>query len=283
MMALIKQARGHPLDPWKIGGYALVIVFVVWAVLPIAVIVLNSFKSTVSIFSSTPHLLFSPTLHNYRDAFSEADYARLLANSSIVATGTMALALGVGVPAAYALAKLPMRGREGWALGILFTRMVPAVVLVVPIYVIFVKTHLIGSYWAMTLADTTFNLPLVIWLMRSFFAEVPEELESAAQIDGCSPAGVFRRVALPLSLPGLVATAILCLIFSWNEYLFALTLSSQSTQTVPVGVAGFVGTVAVDWGGSSAAAVIALLPIFILALFAQRFLVRGLTMGAVKG
>ena len=261
----------------------MVVVFALWAVLPIAIVVINSFKTTKSIFASSPTIFFSPTLANYRNVFSEVDFTRLLANSSIVALGTMALSLSLGVPAAYALARLKVKGREWWALGILFSRMVPAVVLVVPMYVIFVKLHLIGSYWAMIFADTTFNLPLVVWLMRSFFAEVPEELESAAQVDGCGRTGVFVRVALPLALPGLAATAILCLLFSWNEFLFALTLSGPSTQTVPLGVAGFVGTVSVDWGGSSAAAVVALLPVFALGLFAQRFLVRGLTMGAVKG
>ena len=270
-------------NPWAIGCYAVVGVFVLWAVLPILIVAVNSFKATKDIFSSTPDLFFTPILGNYRDVFSEIDYTRLLANSSVVALGTMVLSLAVGVPAAYALARLDMRWREWWALGILFTRMVPAVVLVVPMYVIFVKIHLIGSYWAMIVADTTFNLPLVVWLMRSFFSEVPEELEAAAQVDGCSRVGVFARVALPLTLPGLAATAILCLLFSWNEFLFALTLSSTFTQTVPLGVAGFVGTVSVDWGGSSAAAVIALAPIFVLGLCAQRFLVRGLTMGAVKG
>jgi multiple sugar transport system permease protein len=266
-----------------VGGYAVVGIFALWAVLPILIVALNSFKTTKAIFSSTPSLLSSPTLDNYKDVFSEVDYTRLLANSSIVAIGSMVMSLVVGVPAAYALARLAMRWREWWALGILFTRMVPAVVLVVPMYVIFVKVHLIGTYWAMIAADTTFNLPLVVWLMRSFFSEVPEDLDAAAQVDGCGRVGVFTRIAIPLTRSGLAATAILCLLFSWNEYLFALTLSSPSTQTVPLGVAGFVGTVSVDWGGSSAAAVVALVPIFVLGLGAQRFLVRGLTMGAIKG
>lgn len=283
MAATVAVPGRHRRNPWAVGCYAMVAVFALWAVLPILVVAVNSFKSTKDIFSSTPHLFFSPIISNYRNVFSQIDYTRLLANSSIVALGSMGLSLLVGVPAAYALARLALRWREWWALGILFTRMVPAVVLVVPMYVIFVKIHLIGSYWAMIVADTTFNLPLVVWLMRSFFAEVPAELEAAAQVDGCSRTGVFTRVALPLTLPGLAATAILCLLFSWNEFLFALTLSSTSTQTVPLGIAGFVGTVSVDWGGSSAAAVIALVPIFVLGLCAQRFLVRGLTMGAVKG
>jgi multiple sugar transport system permease protein len=260
-----------------------VAMFLVWALAPIAVVAVNSFKSPAAIFSSTPSLIFRPTIGHYRDVFSEIDYTRLLANSSIVAIGSMALSLAAGVPAAYALARLPMRGREWLALGILFTRMVPAVALVVPLYVIFDKIHLIGSYWAMIGADATFNVPLVVWLMRSYFAEVPNDLDGAAQVDGCSRVAVFTRIALPLVRSGLAATAILCLLFSWNEYLFALTLSSTSTQTVPLGVAGFVGTVSVDWGGSSAAAVIAMAPIFVLGLAAQRFLVRGLTMGAVKG
>jgi multiple sugar transport system permease protein len=123
----------------------------------------------------------------------------------------------------------------------------------------------------------------VIWMMRSFFEDVPIELEEAARVDGATRWGAFMRVALPLVAPGLAASGILCLLFSWNEFLFALILSGPDTQTMPIGVSNFIGTVSIDWGGSSAAAILAMIPIFILGLSVQRFLVRGLTMGAVKG
>ena len=150
-------------------------------------------------------------------------------------------------------------------------------------FVIFNQLHLTGSFLALILAHTSFNLPIVIWMMRSFFEDLPPELEEAALVDGSSRWGAFVRVALPLASPGMAATAVLCLLFSWNEFLFALVLSGSNTKTVPIGVSSFIGTVSVDWGGSSAAAIVALVPIFILGMAAQRFLVRGLTFGGVKG
>jgi multiple sugar transport system permease protein len=270
-------------DWWVYGCYAVLALFLLWVLVPILQVALNSFKTENDIFTSKPRVTFHPTLSNYHTVFGQLAFLHYLLNSTIVAVGTTVLSLVVGVPAAYALARLPVPGREWWAGGILFTRMAPAVALVVPIFVIFDRLQLLGTYWALILADTTFNLPIVIWLMRGFFEEVPVELEEAAVVDGTSRFGAFTRVALPLVTPGLAASAVLCLLFSWNEFLFALVLSNSQTQTVPIGVAGFVGTVSIDWGGSSAAAVIAMIPVFVLGLLAQRFLVRGLTLGAVKG
>lgn len=270
-------------DWWVYGCYAVIVLFLIWVLVPILQVALNSFKTENDIFTSTPRVTFHPTLSNYHTVFGQLAFLHYLLNSTIVAVGTTVMSLVVGVPGAYALARLPLPGREWWARGILFTRMAPAVALVVPIFVIFDRLQLLGTYWALILADTTFNLPIVVWLMRSFFEDVPVELEEAAVVDGTSRFGAFTRVALPLVTPGLAASAVLCLLFSWNEFLFALVLSNAQTQTVPIGVAGFVGTVSIDWGGSSAAAVIAMVPVFILGLLAQRFLVRGLTLGAVKG
>jgi multiple sugar transport system permease protein len=257
--------------------------FLVGVLVPIVVVLVNSLKMPTDIFSREPSLFFTPTLENYAKVFGQLDFARNLLNSGIVAIGSTLLSLVLGVPFAYALARLPVRGREWWARMILFSRMVPAVALVVPMFVIFQQLHLTGSYLALILAHTSFNLPIVIWMMRSFFEDLPPELEEAAMVDGSSRFGAFGRVALPLASPGMAATAVLCLLFSWNEFLFALVLSGSGTKTVPIGVSSFIGTVSVDWGGSSAAAIVALVPIFILGLAAQRFLVRGLTFGGVKG
>jgi multiple sugar transport system permease protein len=270
-------------DWWVTGSYAVVGVFLIWVLVPILTVVVNSLKSPPDIFSATPHLTFTPTAGNFGRVLGELRFQDYLVNSTLVALGSTALSAAVGVPAAYALARLPIRGREWWAWVILFTRMVPAVALVVPMFVIFQRVSLLGTYAALVAAHTTFNLPIVIWMMRSFFEELPPDLEEAAQVDGTGRFGAFLRIAVPLTSPGLAATAVLCLLFSWNEFLFALVLSGRNTQTVPIGVASFIGTVSVDWGGSSAAAVLAMVPVFILGLAAQRFLVRGLTFGAVKG
>ncbi|GLX95168.1 carbohydrate ABC transporter permease [Herbidospora sp. NBRC 101105] len=270
-------------DWWVVGSYAVVGLFLLWVLVPIVTVALNSVKSPQDIFSSSPTLSFTPTGDNYGKVLGELSFQTFLVNSTIVALGSTLLSVVVGVPAAYALARLPVRGREWWAWLILFTRMVPAVALVVPMFVIFQRLQLLGTYTALVAAHTTFNLPIVIWMMRSFFEELPRDLEEAAQVDGTGRFGAFLRVALPLTSPGLAATGVLCLLFSWNEFLFALVLSGRETQTTPIGVASFIGTVSVDWGGSSAAAVLAMIPVFVLGLAAQRFLVRGLTFGAVKG
>lgn len=275
--------KRRPRDAWVIGCYIVIALFLVWVLVPVLTVAVNSFKMPSAIFTSTPQLSFTPTLENYSKVFGELNFAEYLGNSVIVAFGSTALSLLLGVPFAYALARLPVRGREWWARLILFSRMVPAVALVVPMFVLFDQLHLTGSYLALILAHTTFNLPIVIWMMRSFFAEVPPELEEAALVDGAGRFAAFWRIAIPLASPGIAATAILCVIFSWNEFLFALVLSNQNTETVPVGVSSFIGSVSIDWGGSSAAAIVAIIPIFILGIAAQRFLVRGLTFGGVKG
>jgi multiple sugar transport system permease protein len=267
----------------QIVAYAVVAIFLLWVLIPIAVIVSNSMKPTGDIFADPPHWLFSPTLSHFRAIFGDLHFDQYFKNSTIVAGGSSLLSLLLGTPAAYALARLPIRGREWWARLALFARMVPAIVLVVPMYTLFRQAGLVGSYWALIFAHTAFNLPLVIWMMRSFFEDIPISLEEAARVDGAGSLGVFARVALPLSAPGLTACGILCVLFSWNEFLFALVLSGQHTATMPIGVSSFIGSVSIDWGGSSAAAVLAMLPVFVLGLAVQRFLVRGLTMGAVKG
>jgi multiple sugar transport system permease protein len=277
-----KRKRGRR-DAWVIGAYVVVAVFLVWVLVPVLTVAVNSFKTPAAIFTSTPQFSFAPTLENYAKVFGELNFAQYLGNSVLVAIGSTGLSLLFGVPFAYALARLPIRGREWWARIILFSRMVPAVALVVPMFVLFNQLHLTGSYLALILAHTTFNLPIVIWLMRSFFEELPPELEEAALVDGAGRFGAFWRVAVPLASPGMAATAVLCIIFSWNEFLFALVLSNQDTETVPVGVSSFIGSVSIDWGGSSAAAIVAIIPIFVLGFAAQRFLVRGLTFGGVKG
>ena len=277
MIARWKLQRG------RILAYATVAFFILWVLIPIYAVFSNSIKPGLIIFSSPPKWLFHPTLEHYRNVLGRLHFDAYLKNSSIVAAGSTSLALVLGTPAAYAFARLKLRGRNFLAFLVLFSRMVPAVVLVVPMFLIFSHLHLINTYRALILAHTTFELPLVIWLMRSFFEDIPPDLEEAARVDGASRLGSFLRVALPLSAPGLTATAILCLLFSWNEFLFALILSGPSTRTMPVGVSSFIGTVSIDWGGSSAAAVLAMVPIFVLGLAVQRFLVRGLTMGAVKG
>ena len=261
----------------------LLLLVLLWALAPIYMVFQNSLKPAVDIFASPPKWIFQPTLDSYQQAFAKNTLGIYMRNSVIVGLSTMLVSLAVGSAAAYSLARLKMRAKEGIALLIMIARMVPATVLVVPMFTIMQSLRLINNYLSLVIAHVTFNLPFVVWMMRSFFEETPEEVEDAARVDGCSRLGAFFRVALPLAAPGMAATAILCLLFSWNEFLFALVLSGRDTKTLPIGISAFIGTVSVDWGTSSAAAVVAMVPIFVLGLLVQRYLVRGLTMGAVKG
>jgi multiple sugar transport system permease protein len=267
----------------QIAKYLLLSLFLLWVLIPIYMVFQNSIKPTLAIFADPPQLIFTPTTEHYIEVFTRHNMSSYMLNSLIVALSTMVISLFLGSLAAYSFARLRLRGKEHMALLVLISRMVPAIVLVVPIFTIMRSLKLTNTYWSIIIAHTTFNLPFVVWMMRSFFEEIPEELEDAAMVDGCSRLGAFRRVALPLAAPGLAATAILCLLLSWNEFLFALVLSGKDTRTLPIGISAFIGTVSIDWGASSAAAVVAMVPIFILGLMVQRYLVRGLTMGAVKG
>jgi multiple sugar transport system permease protein len=274
---------GRPSRRWRIASYVVVLIFLVWVIAPIVTVFLNSLKPATAIFTRVPDLKFTPTLEHYSDVLVQGSFPRQIANSMIVALGATIMSILFGTPAAYALARISFRGSRWWFRCFLFARMVPAVALVVPMFVLLQQMGLKNTHFGLILTHTSFALPLVVWMMHSFFQELPRELEEAAVIDGATRFQAFRLVALPLVIPGLAVTAVLTIFFSWNEFLFALVLSGPTTQTVPIGVSAFVGTVSVDWGRSSAAAVIAMIPMFVIGLAIQPFLVRGLAFGAVKG
>jgi multiple sugar transport system permease protein len=276
----------HSARRISIGGairIAVIVLFLVWTLVPIALILLTSFKRRADIFTRVPRVIFQPTLVNYANDFVRANFAHYFLNSVIVAAFTTLVSMTIGTMAAYSLARRHIRGAGALTLAILACRMVPPIALVLPLYGLMQSVHLLNTYAAVIIAHSTINLPFVIWMMRGFFQEVPIELEECAQIDGCSSTGTFLRVALPLTAPGLAATTILCVLFSWNEFLFAVVLTDVSTRTLPVTVYGFIGAITVDWGGSSAAATVIMIPMIVMGLAVQKHLTRGLTLGAVKG
>src|SRR5574341_155986 len=254
---------------------------------PIYWMITISFKREVDQFAVPPKwFVFSPTLEHYADAFLARSFGEYLLNSLVVAVGSTICALVIGTLGAYALARfrLPRNLNRHLALWILSTRMFPAIVTAVPLFLIMRDLRLVNTRASLIIVYTAFNLPFVVWMMRGFFAEVPRDLEEAAMVDGDSRMGAFRRVVLPLVAPGLAATAVFCLIVSWNEFLFALVLTqTDEAMTLPVGIAGRVTQYGIKWGAMSAAAVVAMTPILAFALSVQRYLVRGLSLGAVKG
>jgi multiple sugar transport system permease protein len=271
----------------QIFRYVLLAAAVLLAIAPVYWMLTISLKTEVEQFASPPPwFAFTPTLAHYSDAFVTRGFGRFLLTSAIVAVASTACALIIGTLAAYALARfeLPWRLNRRLSLWILSTRMFPAIVTAVPLFLMMRDLRLLNTRASLIIVYTAFNLPFVIWMMRGFFADLPRDLEEAALVDGDSRLGALVRVVLPLVAPGLAATAVFCLIVSWNEFLFALVLTqTDAAMTLPVGIAGRVTQYEIKWGVMSAAASVAIVPILVFALSVQKYLVRGLSMGAVKG
>lgn len=284
-----RAARPRPFElnarPW--ARYALSSVALLFALAPVYWMLTISLKSEVEQFSVPPRWFdFTPTLAHYREAFIERSFGQYLLTSALVALVSTLCAMLVGTLAAYALARfsLPRRMDARLSLWILSTRMFPPIVTAVPLFLMMRDVRLLNTRAALVIVYTAFNLPFVVWMMRGFFREIPREIEEAAMVDGDSRLGALRRVLLPLVAPGLAATAVFCLIISWNEFLFALVLTqTDAAMTLPVGIAGRVTQYEIKWGIMSAAGVVAMIPILAFAMAVQRYLVRGLSLGAVKG
>lgn len=245
---------------------------------------LTSLKLDTQLTTLPPLLPRPPSLQSYEAIFTKTAFLRVIGNSLAVASLTTLLALVLGSLAAFALAKLRVR-RAGWVLAaVLAVSMFPPIATVSPLYVLVRALGLRDSIFALVLLYSTFSLPLGIWVMTSFFRNIPDELFAAARVDGCTAFGAFTRVMLPLAAPGLVATGLLIFIMAWNEFLFALTFTvTTSSRTVPVAIALFPGLHEVPWGEIAAASVVVTLPIALLVFAFQRRIVEGLTTGAVKG
>ena len=258
------------------AGWTVVLLFM----LPFLWMVLGSFKTAVDFLSFPPVWLFRPTLANYAQVFQDNAFARYVLNSTVVAVGATLGGLLLGLPAAYALARWR---RTAVGVVLLAARMAPGIAFLIPLFMLFLDLHLVGSYASLIVSHLIFTLPLSVWMMVGFIEALPVELEQAAQIDGCSILGVLVRVVVPLTAPGIAATAILAFIASWNNFLFALVLSNDTTKTLPVAVLGYIGYNSIQWGTLMAAATMITLPVLVLALSVQRYIVRGLVAGAVLG
>jgi len=273
--------------PTRLTKYVLLFTLTLATLAPIYWMITISFKREVDQFAVPPRWFwFAPTLEHYLDAFVVRSFGQYLINSLVVAIGSTVCALVLGTLAAYSLARFRVPGNldRKLALWILSTRMFPAIVTAVPLFLIMRDLRLVNTRLSLIIVYTSFNLPFVVWMMRGFFAEVPRDLEEAAMVDGDSRLGALWRVVLPLVTPGLAATAVFCLIVSWNEFLFALVLTqTDDAMTLPVGIAGRVTQYGIKWGVMSAAAVVAMVPILAFAMSVQKYLVRGLSLGAVKG
>jgi multiple sugar transport system permease protein len=282
------QARLHSF--WiKAKGWiavAVIAIAMVQAVFPIIWLGLNSLKNRLEMFARPP-IWFTMTVtnENYVATFIDRPFLTYMWNSLVVAALSTLFAMLIGVPAGYALTRFDFgKAKRHIAFWILSTRMMPPIVTVIPIYLLFSYLGLLDTKTSLVIAYTTFNLPFVVWMMKSYLADIPRDLEESAMVDGDTHVGAFRRVVLPLAKPGLAATAIFCLIQSWNEMLFALILTeTTNANTLPIGIAGRVTQYKTEWGEIAAAGFAGCVPIIIFAFIVQRHLVRGLSFGAVKG
>jgi len=250
---------------------------------PIIWIVAQSFKNYFDTIAVPPKILFTPTLDNFREVLRKPGFALAMMDSLIVAAGSSVIGLVLGTPCGYALARLRFRGANAFGFFMLVTRMLSPIVIIIPLSRVFQTLGLVDSRLGLVLAHTWMNLGIVVWMMRGYFIDIPESLEEAARLDGCSVYSAFFRIAMPVVLPGLAATTIFCFLLSWNELMMSLTLASLRVRTAPVFIISeFVGYVSVEWGALSASGILVVLPMLIFVLAIQKNLVRGLTMGAVK-
>ncbi len=268
----------------KIGVYLLLLVTVLYCAGPFLWQMATSIKPDHEIVRLPPVLPESPSIRNYVSVFTGHPFLRIILNSAMVAAGTTGLSLAIGSLAAFGLAKLKIRYKALILGFVLSVSMFPPIATVSPLYIIIRAAGLRDTVWGLIITNTTFSLPLSIWVLTNFFREIPDEIYRAARVDGCSTVQAFYKIILPLSLPGLVSASLLVFIFSWNEFLFALTFTSTpASRTIPVAIALFPGLHEIPWGEIAAASVVVTLPLIILVFVFQRRIIEGLTAGAVKG
>lgn len=268
----------------QILTYVTVIVVVFVMLVPIIWLALTSIRPPVEITSVRLNILPKhPSLTNYFKVFESYDMGRLLQTTIIISLAVVVLNLLFGVPAAYALARYTFFGGKVMYGSIIFFRMIPPIAAIVPLFMLFEKVHLLGTFTGLILAHTAFKLPVTIWLLRNFFLDVPRELDDSARVDGGSTFRVMWEIALPLIQPGLAATAVLAFLWTWNDLMVTLVLSTRAnTEMLTLGLTKFVLEYGVDWGSMTAAGMIMFIPTLLFVFIAQRYLIKGLTAGGVK-
>lgn len=264
----------------KILNILILIIIVIPIIFPFLWMCMSSIKTQVDIIAWPPRFLFEPTVTNFKRVFIEQNFFHYLKNSIIVAFVAVFLSLLIGLPAAYSIARYKQRRLSVF---ILLARLLPGISFLMPWYIVFSRLHLMDSYTALILSHMLIALPLIVWVMVPYFDAVPIELEEAAMVDGLPRQQSFVEIVLPLSTPGIVTATTLSFIFSWNNFMFSQVLSQQKTRTLPIAVYNFLSYVEVDWGAVMAAAVAIMTPAIIITMIFQKYVVQGLTAGAVKG
>lgn len=270
----------------RIVSYIVLVLIAVVGLAPFAFLLVLSFKSRLEILDVPPsrHFDWEQIKENYNVVIHERGFLTFIRNSVIVTGVSTFIALVLGVPAAYAFSRLRFRGADTWASTILSFRFMPPVAVAIPIYLMIREVHLVNSFPGLILPYVAFSLPLVIWIMIGFFDEIPREVDEAALVDGCTRSTLLWRVLLPLARPGMLVAATFGVIFSWNEFLVGLYIvNSQERETIPIAAAGLLTVESpIDWNVAAAVGVLTVIPVLLFSLFVQRYIVRGITSGAVR-
>lgn len=268
--------------PVAILKYLIIGLGLIFFLFPIYWLVTSSFKMDVDIFSlPTKLFIFKPTLENFQKVFTDTNIPKLTINSLITASINVVLSLSIGTIAAYGISRYKVGGQKllFWFLSL---RMIPPIVVAIPLFLTAARLRLVDTRIILPIMYLLLNIPFVVWMMKSFIDEIPISVEESAFLDGCSVFAVIRRIVIPMIKPGLVATGVFCFIFSWNEFLLAMIFTRMRASTLPIGISGFIAVEQIFWGPLTASATVAALPPIVLAWVFQRYMVRGLTFGAVK-
>jgi polyol transport system permease protein len=267
-------------------GSATALTVITWVIglaffFPVLWLVVTAFKNEVDASTDTPKIWFKPTLGQFRNVF-DSGFWPYAGNSAFATAVSTILVLVLAIPAAYALSIRPVPKTQDALFFFISTKMLPVVSVIVPLYIITQHLGMLDNIWTLVVLYTAMNLPIAVWMLRSFMAEVPGEVLEAAEVDGAGMLASFRSVLLPMIAPGIAATALICIIFAWNEFFFAVNLTSARAGTVPVFLVGFITSEGLFFAQLAAASTLAALPVVIAGWIAQKQLVRGLSMGAIK-
>jgi multiple sugar transport system permease protein len=266
-----------------LAGYAGLTLYLVFTIVPILWFLLASIQPPSAIQSPSPFTAFVPTWQNYVQVFRDLHLSRYIVNSLVICGASTVMALIPGVAAAYAFARRKTRGMTNLSFWILSNRMLPPIAVVIPLYLLVGAVGLLDTRLGMSIIYTAAALPYIVWTMISFFEDIPVELDEAAALDGCTKIGALWRVIVPVAMPGVLATGIFAFILSWSEFLFAVIFTSSDAETLPVAISSFVTDLGIQWGKMAAAGSVLILPLAVLFYAVQRYLIRGLSFGAVKG
>ena len=253
-------------------AYLILVIASICILFPIFWLFTGALKESNDLWSMPPKWFFRPTLAHFIRVFVERYFGHHLLNSLVVAAGSTAISIFLGSLAAYGLSRFKLKGSKQIAFWIISLRMMPPIVIILPLYVFFSRLRLIDTHIGLILAHITLNVPFAVWMLMGFIQEVPQELEDAALVDGCSRFSVLFRILMPVILPGVAATAVFCVIWSWNDFIFAFSLTSTQAATLPVPISGFLGDYIWEWSAFYAGGTIAAVPIILMALLTQKYL-----------